>query len=43
MVRDWKTIDYFTDQSVVADPYPYFDALREACPYCRYLTSAWWP
>src|SRR5690349_18620266 len=31
-VSDWQTIDYFFDESLVEDPYPYFDALREACP-----------
>jgi cytochrome P450 len=31
-VSDWKTIDYFFDESLVEDPYPYFDALRAECP-----------
>jgi cytochrome P450 len=31
-LSDWQTIDFFTDQSLVEDPYPYFDELREACP-----------
>ena len=31
-MSDWKTIDFFTDQSLVEDPYPYFDELREAGP-----------
>ncbi len=31
-MTDWTTIDYFTDESLVEDPYPYFDALRDACP-----------
>jgi cytochrome P450 len=31
-VSDWQTIDFFTDQSLVEDPYPYFDELRDACP-----------
>jgi cytochrome P450 len=31
-VTDWKSIDYFTDDSLVEDPYPYFDELREVCP-----------
>jgi cytochrome P450 len=30
--QDWKTIDFFTDQSLVEDPYPYYAALREAGP-----------
>ena len=29
---DWTTADFFNDQSLVADPYPYFDELREQCP-----------
>src|SRR4051812_12818038 len=31
-VSDWQTIDFFNDQSLVDDPYPYFEQLREACP-----------
>ncbi len=31
-MTDWKTIDYFTDQSLVEDPYPYFEQLRAECP-----------
>jgi cytochrome P450 len=31
-VSDWQTIDFFTDESLVDDPYPYFDALRSQCP-----------
>jgi cytochrome P450 family 150 subfamily A5 len=31
-VSDFDTIDFFTDESLVADPYPYFDRLRERCP-----------
>ncbi len=31
-MADWETIDFFTDESLVEDPYPYYDALREACP-----------
>src|SRR3954453_19755217 len=26
------SIDFFTDQSLVEDPYPYFEALRAECP-----------
>jgi cytochrome P450 len=32
---DWKSIDFFFDESLVEDPYPYFDALREECPVLR--------
>ena len=31
-MSDWRTIDFFTDNSLVEDPYPYFDQLRSACP-----------
>ncbi len=31
-MSDWTTIDFFTDESLVEDPYPYFDELRQACP-----------
>lgn len=29
---NWQDIDYFTDDSLVEDPYPYFDQLRAQCP-----------
>jgi hypothetical protein len=28
-------LDYFRDQSLVADPYPYFDRMRDECPVQR--------
>jgi len=31
-MSDWTTIDYFSDDSLVEDPYPYLDSLREQCP-----------
>jgi cytochrome P450 len=31
-VSDWTTIDFFNDESLVDDPYPYFDILRNECP-----------
>jgi cytochrome P450 family 150 subfamily A5 len=31
-VTDFEAIDFFTDKALVADPYPYFDALRAKCP-----------
>ncbi|HEY3142320.1 MAG TPA: cytochrome P450 [Acidimicrobiales bacterium] len=34
-MSDFDTIDFFRDGSVVADPYPYFDGLREECPVRR--------
>ncbi|MEU6354362.1 hypothetical protein ABZ896_34395, partial [Streptomyces sp. NPDC047072] len=32
---DFETIDFFRDERLVADPYPYFDALRGQCPVRR--------
>ena len=34
-MSDFDTIDYFTDQSLVPDPHPYFDHLRSKCPVVR--------
>jgi cytochrome P450 len=31
-VTDFETVDYFFDQSLVPDPYPYYDHLRAQCP-----------
>ena len=31
-MSDFESVDYFTDQSLVPDPYPYFDYLRSAVP-----------
>jgi cytochrome P450 len=31
-MSDFDDVDYFTDQSLVVDPYPYFDHLRSKCP-----------
>jgi hypothetical protein len=31
-LSDWTTIDFFGDESLVEDPYPYFDELRAECP-----------
>jgi cytochrome P450 len=35
MNDDLETIDFFRDRSAVADPYPYYDALRNRCPVRR--------
>jgi cytochrome P450 len=32
---DYDSIDFFTDQSLVPDPYPYFDHLRSQCPVLK--------
>jgi cytochrome P450 len=34
-MTDFDAIDFFGDKSVVADPYPYFDHLREQCPVVK--------
>jgi len=31
-MSDWTSIDFFNDESLVEDPYPYFDELRAECP-----------
>lgn len=31
-MTDFDSVDFFTDQSLVADPYPFFDHLRAKCP-----------
>ncbi|KMS75977.1 cytochrome P450 [Streptomyces viridochromogenes] len=33
--EDIDAIDFFRDDTTVADPYPYFDALRARCPVTR--------
>ncbi|OBI53269.1 cytochrome [Mycobacterium kyorinense] len=34
-MRDFETVDYFSDASLIPDPYPYFDFLRAQCPVRR--------
>jgi cytochrome P450 family 150 subfamily A5 len=34
-VSDYDAIDFFTDESLVADPYEYFDFVRARCPVQR--------
>ena len=31
----FESIDFFTDQSLIPDPYPYFDYLRSTSPVLR--------
>jgi cytochrome P450 len=31
-VNDFDSVDFFSDQSLIPDPYPYFDHLRSKCP-----------
>lgn len=32
MGNDFESVDFFTDASLIPDPYPYFDHLRARCP-----------
>ena len=34
-MTDFDTVDFFTDESLVPDPYPYFDHLRSRCPVAQ--------
>jgi cytochrome P450 len=34
-LKHWETIDFFSDTSLLDDPYPYFDELRAECPVLR--------
>jgi cytochrome P450 len=34
-VTDFDAVDFFRDDSLVADPYPYFEHLRSRCPVTR--------
>lgn len=34
-MTDFDTVDFFTDQSLVPDPHPYFDHQRGKCPVLR--------
>jgi cytochrome P450 len=35
VVDDIKSLNYFTDSTLVDDPYPYLDAMRAQCPVTR--------
>ena len=32
MLSDWTTTDFFNDESLLENPYPYFEQLRSECP-----------
>jgi cytochrome P450 len=34
-MTDWQTLDYFFDESLVEDPYPYYEQLREQGPVLK--------
>ncbi len=38
----FEKVDFFTDPSLIEDPYPYFDYLRAQGPVLRLRTTAWW-
>ena len=31
-MSNYETVDFFMDESLVEDPYPYFEYLRSKCP-----------
>ena len=31
-MSDFETVDFFMDESLIEDPYPYFEYLRSKCP-----------
>jgi len=31
-MSDFESVDFFTDASLIPDPYPYFDHMRQRCP-----------
>ncbi|MBA4863576.1 cytochrome P450 [Streptomyces sp. PSKA54] len=34
-MKDYESADFFRDEGLIEDPYPYFDALRAQCPVRR--------
>jgi len=40
MTTDYDSVDYFTDQSLVPDPHPYYDHIREKDPVCCPVKTA---
>ncbi len=34
-VNGWESVNFFRDDGLVADPYPFYDALRRQCPVRR--------
>ncbi len=38
-MTDFESVDYFSDQSLIPDPYPYFDHLRAQCPVLHQPTQ----
>ena len=40
-MNDFEAIDFFKGDELVADPYPYYEALREQCPCGASRITAW--
>ena len=38
---NFDAIDFFRDDDLLVDPYPYFESLRSACPVTRSPTTTW--
>ncbi|OBB43995.1 cytochrome P450 [Mycobacterium sp. 852002-51961_SCH5331710] len=34
-MTDFEALDFFTDETLIPDPYPYFDELRSKCPVAQ--------
>ena len=34
-VSDFDAVDFFRDDDLLVDPYPYFESLRSQCPVAR--------
>lgn len=34
-MNDFDTVDFFTDEHLANDPYPYFEHVRAQCPVVR--------
>ena len=35
MVNDFTELDFFRGSELIADPYPYYESLRQQCPVAR--------
>ena len=39
MVNDFAELDFFRGSELIADPYPYYESLRQQCPVPRKITT----